>query len=497
MSQHRVAIVWLRRALRLADNPALAHALEAADAVVVAAPARESRGGAASRAWRARSLAALDASLREYGTRLVVVADDSAATLAALVAECGAALVCFDRAYEPGTAAADARTWLELGAGGIEARGFDCTLLNEPAGPLASGGGPFKVFTPYYNACLRLGAPDAPLPAPQRIPAPDVTPPGEPLPEGTQHPIGGWWTPGEAGALAAARHFAAGALADYPVDRDRPDLIGTSRLSPHLAFGEISPRQVVALLADAADAAGAGDSAAEPATDTAAGAAAGAADSDDGTRPDAASAFIRQLYWREFAYHTLHHFPETPERPLRTAFERMGWAEDPAGFAAWCEGRTGYPIVDAGMRELAATGWMHNRVRMIVASFLTKDLLLPWQDGARHFREHLADADLANNTFGWQWVAGSGADAAPYFRVFNPTLQGQKHDPRGAYVRAWVPELAGLPDAWIHRPWEASAGVLAQAGVTLGETYPAPIVDHPWARQRALAAYGAIRGGRG
>jgi deoxyribodipyrimidine photo-lyase len=279
------------------------------------------------------------------------------------------------------------------------------------------------------------------------------------------HPLGGWWTPGEAGALVAAERFAAEALGTYPEDRDRPDLIGTSRLSPHLAFGEISPKQLLASLSRQSD--------------------------------PAAAAFVRQLYWREFAHHTLHHFPDSTERPLQPAFEHFGWAEDPDGFAAWRAGRTGYPLVDAGMRELAATGWMHNRVRMVVASFLTKDLLLPWQDGARHFWEHLADADLANNTFGWQWVAGSGADAAPYFRVFNPVLQGQKFDPHGAYVRAWVPEIAALPDRWIHRPWEAPREVLAQAAVVLGRTYPEPIVDHAWARQRALATYEAIKSGRG
>lgn len=491
MARHPVAIVWLRRALRLADNPALAHALQTADAVVVASLLSEASGawapGAASRAWRARSLAALHASLVDRGTRLVLRSGLPAEALSQLAAECGATLVCHDRAFEPQAVQADAAAIATLEAAGLEVRGFNCALLNEPAGPLTAEGGPFRVFTPYYHACLRLGSPASPLPAPARIPAPPEVPGGlDPAAlSGTDaHPIGGWWTPGEAGALAAARRFAAEALAHYPADRDRPDVVGTSRLSPHLAFGEISPRQVIAMLVETAGPAPAGNQA--PVAD------APAAE----TSPDAASAFVRQLFWREFAYHTLHHFPHTPERPLHAAFERMGWAEDPTGLAAWGEGRTGYPIVDAGMRELAATGWMHNRVRMIVASFLTKDLLLPWQDGAHFFWEHLADADLANNTFGWQWVAGSGADAAPYFRVFNPVLQGQKFDPDGDYVRTWVPELAALPAKWVHRPWEAPTDVLAAAGVELGSAYPAPIVDHAWARQRALAAYGAVRGGR-
>lgn len=465
MARHRVAIVWLRRSLRLADNPALAFALDAAESVVVAyvppAPDDPWAPGAASRAWRVHSLAALDAALRERDSGIIVRTGSPAAAISALAAECGATLVCFDRAYEPDSAVADARTCLSLDADGILARGFNCALVNEPAGPLTTGGGPFKVFTPYYNACLRLGEPDAPLPAPVRIPSPAALPASEPFPGGARHPIGVWWTPGEAGAMAAAKRFVAAALDRYPDDRDLPGIVGTSRLSPHLAFGEISPRQVVALLGSPVG--------------------------------PGAAAYLRQLYWREFAYHTLHHFPDTPERPLHAQFERMGWAEDPAGLAAWQEGHTGYPIVDAGMRELAATGWMHNRVRMIAASFLTKDLLLPWQAGARFFWEHLVDADLANNTFGWQWVAGSGADAAPYFRVFNPTLQGRRFDPSGAYVRTWVPELTAVPDAWIHRPWEAPAIVLEAAGVALGTTYPEPVIDHAEARIRALAAFGALK----
>jgi deoxyribodipyrimidine photo-lyase len=277
---------------------------------------------------------------------------------------------------------------------------------------------------------------------------------------------------GEAGAHALADRFFADAVARYPADRDRPDLFGTSRLSPHLAFGEIGPRQLLA--------------------------AARQASACDGTCPDAegATAFTRQLYWREFAYHQMHHFPRTTDEPLRAEFRAMPWADDPGGLEAWRTGMTGYPIVDAGMRELAATGWMHNRVRMIVASFLTKDLLLPWQVGARHFWEHLVDADLANNSFGWQWVAGSGADAAPYFRVFNPALQGAKFDSAGTYVRTWVPELTRMPDRWLHRPHEAPPDVHAGAGVTLATTYPAPIVDHAEVRVRALRAYDSIRTGR-
>ncbi|MBE0564544.1 MAG: FAD-binding domain-containing protein, partial [Krumholzibacteria bacterium] len=273
--------------------------------------------------------------------------------------------------------------------------------------------------------------------------------------------LGAAWRPGTAGAAEHWRRFRAGALADYAVGRDRPDLFGTSRLSPHLHFGEVSPRTLWHDLA----------------------------------REPGGNEVRRQLVWREFAHHLLHHFPHTADTPLDARFERFPGAGDPRHLQAWQRGSTGYPIVDAGMRELWTTGWMHNRVRMIAASFLVKDLLVPWQEGAAWFWDTLADADLANNTMGWQWTAGCGADAAPFFRVFNPTLQGRKFDPDGAYVRRWVPELAGLPNRWLHAPWEAPPPVLAAAGVSLGRTYPAPIVDHAVARARALDAWERIKGG--
>ena len=479
MVRHRVAIVWLRRALRVTDNPALAAAIAEADAVaplVILDDAGDGPWprGAAARWWHTRSLEALDGSLRERGSGLVVRAGDAAEALLVLAAECSATGVYFDRRYEPDAAEADARVVAAVERAGIPARSFNCSLINEPNAPHTAAGGPFRVFTPYFTAC-NLSSPDPPLRAPEHIVSPSPFPrsvdssalarnlsgvPGQPEV---------YWMPGEAGALAHAGRFFADAAAEYGTGRDRPDRFGTSRLSPHLAFGEIGPRQLLA------EARGLGSrDAAEPAS-------------------DGARAFIRQLYWREFAYHLLYHFPRTTERPLRPEFEVFPWAEDPAAFAAWQTGRTGYPIIDAGTRELLATGWMHNRVRMIVASFLTKDLLLPWQAGARFFWERLVDADLANNTFGWQWVAGSGADAAPYFRVFNPVLQGERYDPDGFYVRAWVPELSRLPDRWLHRPWEAPQSDLASAGVSLGDSYPLPMLDHADARRRALAAYASLR----
>jgi deoxyribodipyrimidine photo-lyase len=259
------------------------------------------------------------------------------------------------------------------------------------------------------------------------------------------------WEPGEAGAQKQLELFRKEALQEYSAGRDRPGIVGTSRLSPHLHFGEISPGQIWRAVSGS-------------------------------------DAYLRQIGWREFAHHLLFHNPESPGRALRHEFDDFPWRPDPKALKAWQRGRTGYPLVDAGMRELWHTGWMHNRVRMVAASFLVKHLLIGWQEGADWFWDTLVDADLANNTLGWQWVAGCGADAAPYFRIFNPVLQGEKFDPAGEYIRRWVPELASLPDEWIHQPWKAPAPP---------RDYPAPIVDHDLARKRALAALASITRNRG
>ena len=278
------------------------------------------------------------------------------------------------------------------------------------------------------------------------------------------------WTPGKKGAQQRLQRFIAGGLTEYETGRDEPGADGVSQLSPHLHFGEISPRQIWHAVQDAARA------------------------NRKTNLRRSAEAYLRQLGWREFAYHLLFHAPQTCGQPLREKFARFAWRDDPDAMRAWQRGRTGHPLVDAGMRQLWKTGWMHNRVRMVVASFLIKHLMLSWQSGSRWFWDTLVDADLANNTLGWQWTAGCGADAAPFFRIFNPMSQGEKFDPDGTYVRRWVSELARLPNEWVHRPWETPPSVLAEAGIKLGRDYPWPIVDHAEARQRALEEFARIKG---
>jgi deoxyribodipyrimidine photo-lyase len=474
------SILWFRQDLRLADNPALAAALQAGGPIVpvyVWAPAEEApwEPGAASRWWLHHSLERLAAALREVGSRLVIRRGSSREALLGLVRETGAGRVFWNRRYEPAVTARDTGIKEALKESGCGVESFNAALLNEPWTIRNQSGKPFQVFTPFWRSCLATLEPGIPRAAPERLPAPGQWPRSEALESLELRPripwdagLGAAWTPGEAGAHAALDRFASGALSTYATDRDRPDLSGTSRLSPHLHFGEIGPRQVWQAAREAAERAGI-----EAATWR-------------------QGRFLAEVGWREFAHHLLYHFPDTPERPLRAPFERFPWRDDTAAWRAWTRGRTGYPLVDAGLRELWTTGWMHNRVRMVVGSFLVKHLLQSWQRGARWFWDTLVDADLASNTLGWQWVAGCGADAAPYFRIFNPVSQGTKFDPDGAYVRRWVPELARVPTADLHAPWEASPLVLRGAGVTLGREYPWPIVDHVRARAAALAALASV-----
>jgi len=473
----RPVLLWFRLDLRLADNPALAAAAKAGGPVVplfIWSPEEEGEGapGGASKWWQHQSLQALDEQLREIGSRLIFRRGPTLEALRALAKETGAAAVVWNRRYEPAVMRRDAKLTEALSGDGLEPESFNAALLREPWTIQNKSGKPFQVFTPFWKHCLARPDPDEPSPAPKYLPAPVKWPKSLALVELGLEPKTNWaegmraaWQPGEAGATANLRGFLARAFDGYPHRRNRPDVTGTSRLSPHLHFGEISPRQVWHRVRQMAARRG---------------------------LPGPQwrhSQFLAELGWREFAHHLLFHFPHTPREPLRPEFKNFPWRRNTAGLEAWQKGRTGFPIVDAGMRELWATGWMHNRVRMVVASFLVKDLLIPWQEGARWFWDTLVDADLASNTLGWQWTAGCGADAAPYFRVFNPTGQGEKFDPLGDYVRRWCPELAKLPAKWIHRPSEAPPEILRAAGVVLAR----PVVDHAAARAAALDAYARFR----
>jgi deoxyribodipyrimidine photo-lyase len=483
------ALVWFRRDLRLADNPALHHALERHERVVcvyVHDPDAEApwAPGAASRWWLHHSLAALDASLDALGATLLIRQGPALTRLRSLVKECGAEAVYWNRLYEPGFVERDRHVKEALRADGKTAESFNGALLVEPHSIRTGAGEPYRVFTPYWrNAQARLQqeleSGRAPRPAPTKIPSIERMPASTPLADLGLLPRVAWdrgfhdsWAPGEEGAHARLERFAGPAIATYRQARDRPSVDGTSGLSAALHFGEVSPLQLVARM-QRVTAQGAGLQA-------------------------NAEWFVRELGWREFAHHLLFHFPRTPEAPLHERFDAMPWRplrEHASDLIAWQRGRTGVPIVDAGMRQLWRSGWMHNRVRMIVASFLTKNLLIPWVEGARWFWDTLVDANLANNTLGWQWTAGCGADASPYYRIFNPVLQSAKFDAAGDYIRRWVPELARLPDDAIHAPWQARAGVLSKARVQLGRDYPQPIVDLAASRARALAAYDQVKGG--
>jgi deoxyribodipyrimidine photo-lyase len=471
------ALLWFRHDLRLRDNPALSAALTAGRPVVpvfIWSPEEEGEWapGGAARWWLHHSLAALDESLRRHGARLIVRRGPVLATLRALVRETGAGAVFWNRRYEPAAIAHDSATKQALLDDGLDVKSFSAALLHEPTRVQNQAGRPFQVFTPFWKHCSALPVREEVAFTWSTLPAPARWPGGESLDALGLRPVipwdrefGGAWQPGEAGAQAALAKFLREAVSDYATERDRPDQPGTSRLSPHLRSGEVSPVQVWHAVRRA-------------------------------SRGRGAEVFLSEIGWREFAYHLLFHFPDTTTEPLRPEFARFPWQEDATLLRAWQRGRTGFPIVDAGMRQLWRTGWMHNRVRMIAASLLVKHLLQPWSAGARWFWDTLVDADLASNTLGWQWSAGCGADAAPYFRVFNPLLQGAKFDPVGDYVRAFVPELARLPAQHIHAPWEAPADILAAAGVRLGENYPRPVIAHQAGRERALAAYAALREGR-
>lgn len=456
------AIVWFRQDLRVEDNPALYEACEKHASVLpvyIWSPEEESpwAPGGASKWWIHHSLKALQQDLKKIGLDLVIRTGDSQKQLESLIQETSAKAVYWNRRYEPAIIERDKRIKKELKA---TTESFNGSLLWEPWTICNNAGAPYKVFTPFYKTCLADVDPSPPLSIPKKSKSPKVESiqiedlkllPRIHWDEG----IAQMWTPSAHAAKERLAYFLEEHASLYDKDRDFPAVDGVSRMAPFLHHGNISARMIWHASKD------------QP--------------------------YLRQLVWREFAHHLLYHFPNTPEQPLRPEFAKFPWVYNQDHLEAWQKGMTGYPIVDAGMRQLWKIGYMHNRVRMIVGSFLVKDLLISWNEGAAWFWDTLCDADLANNTLGWQWIGGCGADAAPYFRIFNPITQGEKFDAKGEYVREWVPELAGLPDDYIHKPWEAPPDVLRSAGVQLGKTYPMPIVDHAEARKAALVALEKIK----
>jgi len=467
------ALCWLRRDLRLTDNQALAAALAHADRVIpvfVLDPTLLDSPyvGPKRVAFLLGGLRRLDEDLRARGSRLIVRHGDPRDELTALLAEGGAEAIFTEEDLTPYARQRDGGVAERLPLQRVGGR-----IVHPPGTVLKAKGTPYTVFTPFSQRWKTLPPPQAGviLPAPDHLPEPPEV--GSlPIPEEPALPPTVPFQPGEAEAQRRLRAFVDGddpPIYRYAEARDRPDMDGTSRLSPYLHLGMISTRQAVVAALDAI--------AAAPDAETSKG----------------AETWLNELIWREFYVHILYHFPHVLEQSFRADLRAIPWENDDAAFAAWCEGWTGYPVVDAGMRQLVETGWMHNRARMIVASFMVKDLLIDWRWGERYFMQHLVDGDSASNNGGWQWTAGTGTDAAPYFRVFNPVLQGKKHDPQGTYVRRWVPELAQVPDRFIHQPWKMPPGVQQQAGCVIGQDYPAPIVDHAWARERTLAAYAQAR----
>lgn len=469
-------IYWFRNDLRITDNPALHAAAQSGQEIICVyihdqASANHWQIGRASQWWLHFSLTCLSESLKKINASLILKRGDSFEQLSSLIEETNATALYFARQYDP----YDVETEKKLNkkfAEQLTIRRFKGYLLYEPDNIVTGKNEAYKVFTPFYKTCLKQTEPSLPLPAPTTLNSfkgrivsdniddwnlsckkPDWAAEFDAL-----------WTPGEEGAREILTNFINLAVSKYNVLRNRPDVFGTSRLSPHLHFGEISPRQIWHAVKSSSFADSSG-----------------------------AESHLRQLVWRDFAHNLLMNWPIFPESAFKEEFNHFPSLKNEVHLKKWQQGQTGYPIVDAGMRQLWRTGWMHNRVRMIVASFLIKDLLISWQEGQKWFWDTLLDANLANNAASWQWVAGCGADAAPYFRIFNPVLQGNKFDPQGAYIKEWVPELARLPIKHIHSPWLASDEILEEAGVVLGTSYPHPIVDHAVARERALGALETVK----
>jgi deoxyribodipyrimidine photo-lyase len=464
-------ILWFRQDLRVQYHPAFEAAKATGQPILPLYILDDEmlnswKMGAAQRWWLHHSLTSLSQSIQAQGGNLILRQGPPAQVLAEILKESGAQSIYWSRCYEPFAIARDTELKKNFIEQGITIKSFNASLLFEPWEIQNQQGFPYKVFTQFWKKCLTQGP---------RFPTFEKATASQFCQEVKSDDLNSWeltpthpnwaqhfselWTPGEHGAHQKFEDFLAHSLQKYNEARNRPDYHGTSRLSPHLHFGEISPHQIWQRIYQ--------------------------------MPPHNLSSerYLSEIGWREFSYHLLYHFPSLPDRPFQEKFSTFQWKHSSHALQAWQQGKTGYPIVDAGMRELWHTGWMHNRVRMVVASFLTKHLLQSWQEGEKWFWDTLVDADMANNAASWQWVAGCGADAAPYFRIFNPLLQGEKFDPQGTYIRRWIPELKNLSNSFIHKPWQASQEELGQAGITLGETYPLLIVNHEVARKLALESY--------
>jgi len=462
--------MWFRQDLRLADNPALIAAIDSCDQVLPVfiddeLPGTISQIGEASRVWLHHSLVALQKSLKECGSSLLICRGEPGNVLNELAKKFGVEQIFWNRCYDPATRERDQALKQKLSH--LNPQSYLGSLLYEPVSTVKSDATPYRVFTPYWKNLMHTLPGEPPLPAPKKISSPKAA--DLSIDDLNYLPKKPWakamiasWQIGEKAAHATLKTFLAKEVRHYDSQRDIPSIKGTSKMSPHLHFGEISPRQILHQTFASRKSVTAVNVGEET--------------------------FIKEVVWREFAHNLIYHFPHTPEKPLDTRFAKFPWAKNySASLTAWQRGQTGVPLIDAGMRELYATGWMHNRVRMVVASFLIKNLLIPWQEGERWFRHTLVDADVASNAMGWQWAAGSGADAAPFFRVFNPVLQGEKFDPEGHYVRQWVPELADIPKKHLHKPWELPDELRKQID------YPPPLVDLKASRVAALEAFATIK----
>jgi len=475
--QDRPVICWFRNDLRLTDNPALHEAVVSKQPLICLYVFDDkSKGlrapGGASNWWLHDALKTLGEAIAEKGGALFLMRGNAVKVIADVVAETGADFVVWNRRYDQAGLKIDEAIETDLQKRDVRVASFNASLLYEPWQVRNKAGAAYRVYSAYQRAASALGVPEKPIGQPRQLTTfkwQDTLKSLDLAELRLQPKRPDWakgfkqvWSNGEKPAHKALSHFIKTGLEGYAKDRDRPDEDATTRLSPFLHFGQISPHQVWHGVKDAF------------------------ADKKTGASKADVDKFISELTWRDYAAHLLYHFPELPHESHQTRLDQIGWRKDEKALHAWQKGQTGYPIVDAGMRELWQTGWLPNRVRMIVASFLVKDLLIDWRRGEEWFWDTLVDADAANNAVNWQWVAGSGVDAAPFFRIFNPVLQGEKFDPKGAYVKRFVPELGKLPPALIHKPWKATEAQLAEAGVTLGKDYPAPIIDHDFARQRAL-----------